>query len=249
MPIPRPLTLAVAALAAAVAAGCSQKAPVVNVTNDPTGSQRGIVVSGRGEASGAPDTVAVSVGVSVKRPTAPAAISDGAASAQRVIDALKGAGVADKDIRTTNYSLNQEFRYPEGGSPQPDGFRVTNQVVAKVRTIDTVGAVIDAATTAGGDDAVVQGISFSLDDDSAALEVARDAAFADAKAKAEQFAQLSGRRLGEVVSIDHRVAPPVTVPREQLGYARDAVAMSTPIEAGEVDTVVTVDVRWTFVDE
>lgn len=243
------LPLALAALAASVAAGCSQKAPTVNVTNDPTGAQQGVVVSGRGRTSGAPDTVSVSIGVSIKRPAAPAAIADGAASAQRVIDALKGAGVAEKDIRTTNYSLNQEFRYPEGGSPVPDGFRVSNQVIAKIRTMDTVGAVIDAATAAGGDDAVVQGLSFSLDDDTEALATAREAAYADAKSKAEQFAELSGRKLGAVVSIDHRVTPPTTTPvGEQLAYARDAAAMATPVQPGEVDTEVTVDVRWSFAD-
>ncbi|MFN8050925.1 MAG: SIMPL domain-containing protein [Acidimicrobiales bacterium] len=235
---------------ALVAVGCSGqstgKAPVVNVTNDPSGSQHGIVVSGTGKVSGVPDTVSVSIGVSVKRPTAPAAINDAATSATKLIDALKAAGVAEKDVQTTNYSINQEFRYPDSG-PVADGFRVSNQVIAKVRAVDKVGAVIDAATAAGGSDAVVSGVSFRLDDDEAALAGARDKAFADARKKAEQFAKLSGRKLGQVVSISQTdtTTPPVSTP---LAYAAQADRAATPIQAGEVQTAVTVEVRWTFAD-
>lgn len=238
---------AIGAVAMAAVAGCAGEAPVVNVGGDDA-HQRGIAVTGRGEVSGAPDTVSVSIGVSVKRDSAPAAITDAAASAQRLIDALKAAGVVDKDIQTTNYSINQEFRYPESG-PVPDGFRVSNSVVAKVRDTAAVGGVIDAATTAGGADAVVQGIAFSLDDDTAALESARAAAFADAKAKAEQFAELSGRKLGRVEAVSQTVTTEPVPTIAVAAFAADEAAKSTPIQAGEVDTVVTVDVRWSFEDD
>lgn len=237
-------------LAAGALSACTQQGepPVVNITNDPSAAQQGIVVSGRGSVSGAPDTVAVSIGVSVKRDSAPTAIADAASSATKLIEALKAAGVAEKDVQTANYSINQEFTYPANDSPRPDGFRVSNSVVAKVRNLDDVGAVIDAATAAGGADAVVQGVSFSLDDDTSALASARDAAFADAKAKAEQFAELSGRKLGPVVSIDQRTAAPTSTPTMFAARA-DSASMSTPIQPGEVDTTVTVDVRWSFADE
>lgn len=240
--------LVLGVMVAVAATACSQtpEAPVVNISNDPSAAQNGIVVSGRGDVSGAPDTVAVAMGVSVKRPGAPAAISDAAAAATKLIDALKAAGVAEKDIQTANYSINQEFTYPQNAAPKPDGFRVSNNVVAKVRSIDNVGAVIDAATAAGGSDAVVQGVSFSLDDDTAALTEAREQAFADAKAKAEQFAQLSGRKLGKVVSISQTVAAPTTTAPVMAKMAYDTAG--TPIQAGEVETSVTVDVRWSFDD-
>lgn len=218
--------------------------------SDPSAWQQGIAVSGRGVVSGSPDTVALSIGVSVKRPTAPEAITSAAESASKLVDAMRAAGVAENDLQTTNYSLDQEFRYPPDGAPEPDGFRVSNTLIAKIRDNDDVGAVIDAATAAGGSDAVVQGLSFSLDDDTAALEQARAAAYADARAKAEQFAELAGRKLGAVVSIVHTTTPSTAAPR-MLG-ANDAfakaVAVSSPIQAGEVQTSVTVDVRWAFAD-
>lgn len=238
------------ALGATMAVGCS-KAPVVNVASGDGGGtavEQGIRVSGRGTVSGAPDTVAVSLGVSVKRPTAGAAIAESAASATRVLDALKGSGVADNDIQTSNYAINQEFRYPQGGTPQPDGYRVTNTVTAKVRDVARVGAVLDAAAAAGGDEIQVQGLSFSLDDDAAAQAGARERAFADARAKAEQFAELAGRELGAVQSVTQTevATPPVAMP-----FARAALdqASSTPIEAGQVETEVTVEVRWAFAGE
>jgi hypothetical protein len=242
------LSFGLVGLVVAAAAGCAQKAPVVNIANDPSASQNGIVVSGRGEVSGAPDTVALSIGVSVKRPTAPAAIGDAASSATKLIDALKAAGVAEKDIQTANYSLNQEFISPNNAGPKPDGFRVSNTVVAKIRTMDSVGAVIDAATAAGGSDAQVQGVSFSLDDDTASLAAARDQAFADAKAKAEQFAKLSDRKLGKVVAINQTDTPSTPIATPLAAKAFDAAATPTPIQAGEVQTAVTVDVRWSFED-
>lgn len=209
--------------------------------------QTGVLVTGRGEVSAVADTVAVAIGVSVKRPTAPAAIADAAAAATALVDALQTAGVADADIRTANFSINQEFTYPPEGGPLPDGYRVTNSVVATVRSVDTAGAVIDAATAAGGADVVVQGVTFGLADDTAATVAARDAAFADARSKAEQYAALSGRELGPVVSITETSGAPTGPPVRMLA-AKAMGDVSTPIRPGDVETTVTVDVRWAFAD-
>ncbi|MEZ5322008.1 MAG: SIMPL domain-containing protein [Microthrixaceae bacterium] len=246
------LTASAVAAALLASTACGQRAPVVNVSSSgaagsATGSN-GIVVSGTGKVSGTPDTVTLTMGVSVKRASAPDAIAAGAQSARKVIDALEAAGVSEKDIQTTNYSIGQEFTYPSGRPPVPDGFRVSNDVAAKVRAVDEVGAVIDAATAAGGSDVRMQGLSFSLDDDTAALAGARDKAFAEAKAKAEQFARLSGRRLGSVQSIvQSDVAPPTSVALGASRETADQVA-ATPIQPGEVSTSVTVEVRWAFSD-
>ena len=83
--------------------------------------------------------------------------------------------------------------------------------------------------------------------DTGALESARDAAFADAMAKAEQFARLSGRGLGRVVSVVETVLPPSGAP--MLARMAFDGAATTPIQAGEVETSVTVEVSWDFADE
>jgi len=209
--------------------------------------QAGVLVTGRGEVSAVADTVAVALGVSVKRPTAPAAIADAAAAATALVDALQAAGVAEADIRTASFSVNQEFTYPQDGGPTPDGYRVSNHVVATVRSVDTAGAVIDAATAGGGEVVVVQGVTFGLADDTAATSSARDAAFADARATAEQYAALSGRTLGPVVSIIETSGAPTGPPVTMLA-AKAMGDVSTPIRPGDVETTVTVDVRWAFAD-
>lgn len=209
-------------------------------------AEPGIVVSGQGAVAGTPDIASISLGVSVKRGQAPAAMTDAAAAATRVLDALKAAGIADSDLQTRDYALTQEFAYLPDAAPRPDGFRVTNTVVATVRTPADAGTILDAAVAAGGDDAVVQGISFGLGDDAAAKIAARDLAFADARAKAEQLARLSGRTLGRVVSINETSGSAGFGPMLRVKMAYDAA--STPIQAGEIETTVTVDVRWAFDD-
>jgi len=216
------------------------------VTDPSPTAEPGIVVSGQGAVAGTPDIASISLGVSVKRGHAPAAMTDAAAAATRVLDALKAAGIADSDLQTRDYALTQEFAYLPDAAPRPDGFRVTNTVVATVRTPADAGTILDAAVAAGGDDAVVQGISFGLDDDAAAKVAARDLAFADARAKAEQLARLSGRTLGPVVSINETSGSAGFGPMVRAKMAYDAA--STPIQAGEIETTVTVDVRWAFDD-
>lgn len=118
-------------------------------------------------------------------------------------------------------------------------------MTVKVRALDSVGSVLDAAARAGGDAITVQALSFSLDDDTDATSSARADAFRDAKATAVQFAELAGRKLGPVLSISQTdVSPPVATPL-MAGAAFDTMS-STPIQPGEVETAVVVEVRFAF---
>lgn len=113
----------------------------------------------------------------------------------------------------------------------------------QLRDLAGSGAAIDAVIAAGGDAVQVQGVSFSLEDDSEVVKAARDEAFADARAKAEQFATLSDRPLGEVEAVAEltRTSPDRLSSQE---YATAAADSSTPISPGEVTTSVTVTVRF-----
>jgi uncharacterized protein len=161
-------------------AGCSDP-PQVEVQapldRGPDALPDGITVSGEGEVEGAPDTLTVDLAVNIKRSSVGEAVSASADVATAVVDAVKAQGVTDKDVQTRNYSVNQEFRYPQGGTAVPDGFRVNNTVTVKVRDLATAGAVIDAATTAGGDGIRVDTVAFSLENDGPALTAAREKAF------------------------------------------------------------------------
>jgi uncharacterized protein YggE len=120
---------------------------------------------------------------------------------------------------------------------------VTETLTAKLRDIGKAGRAITDAVRAGGNEAVLQGVTFSLEDNKALLEQARDHAYADARAKAEQYAHLSGRTLGEVQLVAETATPVSPMP-----YAFDATASAlkaaVPIDAGTQDVTVTVTVRW-----
>ena len=225
------------AAGAVVVAACT---PDVNVTSDEVGGG-GIAVSGRGEVSGTPDTLQMSFGVTVLRPSVEQALADASALANDLIATLEAEGVADEDIRTTNFSINPEYDF-QGDQRRLLGYRVSNTVLAKVRDIDSAGAVIDAAAANVGDEIRVSGVSFSIEDDDDLIAAARAAAWEDARAKAQQLADLAGLTLGDAVSISETLvgAPPPVV-REFAALSADG---ATPIEPGSQQVAVDLQVRF-----
>lgn len=205
-------------------------------------SKNGISVSGRGEVFGTPDTLTVTIGISVGRSTVSEAVDVAAVRATDLIDALRGVGVAEVDIQTSNYSIHPEYDYRENQTPRITGYRVDNTLNVKIRDLDRAGEVLDAATAAAGDEVRVNGVSFVLEDNDALLVAARAAAWEDAKAKAEQLADLADVTLGAPVTISETVGS-VPVPM----YARAEVApgdAATPIQPGQ--ETVSVDLLVTF---
>jgi uncharacterized protein YggE len=232
------LVAAGALLLAACGSGESNMSQAGSSDGDTTG---GINVSGQGTVTGKPDTLTVNLGVSVLRPTVDQATRDAATLATAITDALKANGVAEDDIQTSNYSIYPEYDY-SGSQQRLTGYRVNNQVNVKIRNLDSAGAVIDAATAAGGDATVVNNVAFSIEDDAELLQMARTAAWQDAEAKARQLAQLAGVTLGSAVSITETITyntPPIYYQREAAG-AMDSV--STPIESGTQDVIVNIQV-------
>lgn len=201
----------------------------------------GIHVTGEGRVSGTPDTMTISMGVSLTRARMEQATSDAATLASAIIAAVTATGVAAGDVQTTRYDVAPEIEWAEG-SQRTTGYRVTNEVQIKVRDVATAGDVIDAATTAGGDETVLSGLAFAIEDNTALLERARAAAWADAEAKATQLAALAGVEVGDAVAITETVGhPALPVVRAR---AMAAEAMAPPIEAGTSDVMVTLDVSF-----
>jgi uncharacterized protein YggE len=237
---------------ATLTVGCSEPAPVdvqAPLDRGPDALPDGITVSGEGEVEGAPDTLSADLAVSVKRPSVGEAVAASAEIATAVVDAVSAQGVADEDVQTRSYTVNQEFRFPEGGSPVPDGYRVNNTVTVKVRDLPNAGAVVDAAVAAGGNDLRIDRVAFSLENDGPALTAARERAFRDAQAKAEQYAALADRPLGAAQAISDVVVTPQA--QQFFGEAASRAAFgapdsATPIQPGEVTTRVTVSTRFTI---
>jgi uncharacterized protein YggE len=199
-----------------------------------------VTVTGTGHVSVPPDLMHVEVGVSVTRPTVAEAREVADQRARAVIDAVRGAGVAEADVQTANYSIQPHYRYPQDAARVLEGFTVTNTVRATVRDLANAGAVIDAAATAGGDEAIVSGVSFGLTDPAEAQRGARQEAWDDARRTAEQLAELAGRRLGPVIAISETstpTPPPVPVPRAE----QDA---TVPIAPGSIVQSVSITVHY-----
>jgi uncharacterized protein YggE len=201
----------------------------------------GITVSGEGKTTGQPDIAVLSLGVSSVKPTVKDARDDAAGTMQKVVDAIKADGVADKDVQTSQYSINPEYDYSQGGSGKLVGYRVTNTVTVKVRDVNNTSQVLDDVTTAGGDIVQVQGITFTIDKPEALQDQAREAAVNDAKARAQRLADTAGVKLGDPISITENYTMPVTSDSRQY-LAAPATGPSTPIQTGELDVNVTVQV-------
>jgi uncharacterized protein YggE len=161
---------------------------------------RVITMSGHGEARAVPDTAMLSAGVSAQAPTAAAALAANTARMQGVMAALKKLGVPDKDIQTSNFSISPQYANGNNGqAPHVTGYQANNQVEVRLEDVSKLGVTLDALVTAGANQ--MNGVSFSIRNDTALLAQARAAAVAEARAKADTFAKAAGVGLGSILSI------------------------------------------------
>jgi len=211
--------------------------------SDGSGSQ-GISVSGEGRVSVAPDMALLSIGVSTKEDTVAAANSAVQAAMDRLLSSLKGNGIVEKDIQTSQFSISPEYDY-QLSEPRLTGYRVTHMLQVKVRQIDQAGKVIDDSVEAAGDLVQVGSISLTVDDTTAMASQARELAMADAKAKAEELARLAGVELGKPISISessYTPSPPVMYDRAFA--SAEAAPAATSISTGELEVVVSVQITY-----
>jgi len=222
------------------AVACSPKTTVQVPSQQ---QQTGISVSGEGKATGTPDIANIQLGVSKLADTVADARSQAAASMDAMVTSMKNNGIDEKDIQTQQLSISPEYDYT-GTKQVLKGFRVTNIVSAKIRKIDDTSKIVDDAVTAGGNDAQVQGIGFSIDNPADLKAQARKDAMADARSRADTLAKEAGVTLGNPITIsESNVVVPLPF-AAGAGTTKDTVTPSTPIEPGTQD--VTVDVNVTY---
>jgi uncharacterized protein YggE len=236
-------------LAGVSLSGCGQNSPVLGATATDmninlTSQQEGIWVNGRGEVSVVPDIATLRLGIEAQGASVAVAQSQAAEAMDAVMTALAGNGIAEKDIQTRYFNIYRVTRWDQEKQQEiVIGYRVSNMVTAKIRDIGTVGTVIDNVAAAGGDLTRIDGVSFSVDDPSAYHEEARQKAMADARAKAEQLAELAGLDLGKPIFIsESSFIPSPVYPGRVYAEAAMAPAMETPISPGELEVSLTVQV-------
>ena len=231
--------LGAAALAALalLGLGCTDETTVLPSEREAPG----ITVSGSGTVSGEPDVALVSLGVDAQADSVGEAREEAANAMDAMLDALKEGGVADEDLQTTRFSVQPVYDF-SNNRQELIGFTVSNIVIAKVRSIDDTGDLIDAAIEAGGDLARVESLTFTIDDPSTLEEDARRMAMDDARAKAAVLAEAGGIELGNPIAISETGgAQPIPFPGAAADAIQDEFAR-TPIEVGELDVVVNVQV-------
>jgi uncharacterized protein YggE len=201
-----------------------------------------LTVSAEGQSTRTPDIASFTAGVASTGRTAGEAMTGNAAAMTRVIAALRTAGVAERDIQTSNVSLNPTYadNARQDGPPRITGYQASNSVAVRARDLKRMGSVIDALVGAGAND--INGPSFGLDQPAAAQDEARLAAMRSARARAELYAKAAGLKVLRILAISESTA---YAPRPMMAMAmRAKTADITPIAAGEVDSTVTVNVQF-----
>lgn len=231
------LTIAAVLALGALLTACGTGAAAQPSTQaDSQVTQRTITVVGQGEASGMPDIARVQIGVETRNASAQEAVQENRDKMNAVLEAIKALGIADKDIQTTNFSIYTDQQPVREGQTPEIVYRVSNMVSLTVRDISMLGDVLDAAVSAGANQ--VFGVSFDVADRTALESQARQNAVADAKARADSLAQLTGVQVGAVQTISEQISQPGPVFRAAL----EGLGGSTPIQPGELRVSVSVQI-------
>ena len=212
-------------------------------------SGTGIHATGTGTVSVVPDLAVLSLGVEGFARSVSAARDIAATALDGIIATLRGQGIDDDDIATRYFNIQPEYTYQEvveNGLRHSErklvGYRVNNTLSMKVRDLDRIGAIIDGTVAAGGDATRINSISFTLEDRTAAAEEARKLALAAALARADLYADELDVKRGKLVFVTETGSPAITRLDSRVSFegALAAPAVETPVLAGELDVVVTV---------
>ncbi len=237
---PMALALAFAPLLAAPAAAQTMVPAVPAVLTDGTL----LDVTAEGKSTRVPDLATIRAGVVTQAATAAAALSENAQRMDRVLDALKAAGVATRDIATATVRLSPQYRYGENQPPVITGYQATNTVSIRFRDIAKSGAILDALVKQGANQ--IDGPNLSLDNPDAALDEARADAVKRARARAELYARAAGLSVARIVSISENGGNVGMPPPRPVMYAAraESAQADTAIVPGETDITVTLHVRF-----
>lgn len=207
-----------------------------------------LTVTADGIVRATPDTAIVTAGVVTEATEASAALGENNAAMRDLIAAVAAAGVAEKDIGTSGFSIEPVTVYPQPKSdgtqdpPRITGYRVSNLVTVKIRDIAKAGDLLDAVVRIGANS--IHGISFTVDDRDSRLDAARAAAMKEARRRASLYAEAGGFQVGRILSVSEGGG---NMP-QPAPYARVAMAAkeadSVPLAPGEQEIQASVSVTF-----
>lgn len=198
-------------------------------------------VTGEGKSTVVPDTATITAGISAGAATVKGAQNQINTVINKVSEAVKRTGVEDKDIQTANYNVYPDYDY-SGPTQKITGYSASTNLQIKVRNLDTINNVIDAATQNGANQ--VSGLNFEIEDKTQAENEARQKAVDEAKKKAQSAASIAGFRLGRIINYSENfggMPRPITLMR---AMSKEAGAPDTQIEPGSTDVTVVVTLSY-----
>jgi uncharacterized protein len=199
-------------------------------------------VTATGEVTRVPDLAIISAGVVTHDATASGAIDQAARRMARVRDALKRAGIADRDIQTSNISLNPDYVYANNEPPKLNGYNATNQLNVRFRDIAASGKILDALVAEGANQ--ISGPNLTIDKPEAALDEARARAIATGRARADLYARSLGMHVARIVAVSESggYSPPPPMPMMMSGARMQAA--ESKIDPGEQKLQVSVSMTF-----
>ncbi len=203
-------------------------------------AHRQVTVIGEGEVSGTPDTAHVTIGVETDAETTQEALAANNRQVEAMVQKLKEMEIDEQDIQTSNFNIHANYN---SSGNRVTGYHVSNMVNVTIRDLQQAGELLDEVVQLGANR--VYGITFSVDDPTALLEQARDAAMTNARTRAEQLAQSGGASVGQVIEITENIGsqPPRPMVLDRAMPEMEA-GSAVPVEAGEQQF--TVRVQATF---
>lgn len=198
-------------------------------------------VSAHAEVRRAPDIATLSTGVVTQAADANAAMRANAEQMEKVVAAIRAAGIEPRDIQTSGISLNPQYRYAENQPPAITGYQASNTVNITVRDIGKLGRILDAFVATGANQ--VNGPSFDIEDKDSVLDEARRAALEKARARADMYAQSLGLRVRRIVTISEggRIDQPGP-PMPMMAMRMEKSMADTPVAPGENVLTMNLDV-------
>jgi uncharacterized protein YggE len=202
-------------------------------------------VNGSGIVYGKPDIAIAAIGVQTRHQDPGQAVTESNTKMDAIIAALKALGVAENDIQTTNFSVYVQQEFDERGQPGAFTYVADNTVTITVRDLAKVGDVLGDAVAAGANS--IHGVSYSVSDFSALEAEAREKAMADAKARAEQLAQVAGVTLDQPMTINEFSSGPIPYAldvRAGMGGGMVAEQAAVPVSSGQIQVTMQVNVTY-----
>ena len=190
-----------------------------------------LTINAEAHSTRIPDIATLSTGVVTQAADANTALRQNSEQMNKVVAAIKAAGIADRDVQTTGISINPQYRYAENQPPTITGYQANNTLNVKVRDISKLGKVLDALVAVGANQ--VNGPNFEIDNPDEAYDEARVAAVKKAQARAELYAKALGLRVRRVVSINDGGGYTPPSPAPMMRMAAMGAAADTPMSPGE----------------